>query len=91
MNSRQVVENVPEGVHVDFLRAERSLHRWAHDDIQRIHAAEELAASEGAGVQMHVLEDSGHWVITQLHRILLDLMPHLSFKQEDFISSYLLF
>ncbi|GLJ31068.1 hypothetical protein SUGI_0621740 [Cryptomeria japonica] len=58
----QVVENVPEGVHVDFLRAERSLHRWAHEDIQRIHAAEELAASEGAGVQMHVLEDSGHWV-----------------------------
>uniref|UniRef100_A0A0C9QVG4 TSA: Wollemia nobilis Ref_Wollemi_Transcript_5885_1661 transcribed RNA sequence n=1 Tax=Wollemia nobilis TaxID=56998 RepID=A0A0C9QVG4_9CONI len=61
-NLWQVVENVPQGVHVDFLRAERSLHRWAHEDIQRIHAAEELAASEGAGVQMHVLEDAGHWV-----------------------------
>ncbi|KAH9322362.1 hypothetical protein KI387_017001, partial [Taxus chinensis] len=61
-NLWQLVENVPQGVHVDFLRAERSLHKWAHEDIQRIHAAEELAASEGAGVQMHVLEDSGHWV-----------------------------
>ncbi|XP_078434312.1 alpha/beta-Hydrolases superfamily protein isoform X2 [Wolffia australiana] len=58
----KVVEDVPRGVHVDFLKAERSLHRWALEDIQRIHAAEELAAEEGAGVQMHVLEDAGHWV-----------------------------
>ncbi|GAB4862065.1 hypothetical protein Ancab_037319 [Ancistrocladus abbreviatus] len=57
-----VVEDVPRGVHVNFLKAERSLHRWALEDIQRIHAAEELAADEGAGVQMHVLEDAGHWV-----------------------------
>ena len=47
---------------MNFLKAERSLHRWALEDIQRIHAAEELAADEGAGVQMHVLEDAGHWV-----------------------------
>eukprot|EP00252_Welwitschia_mirabilis_P021474 TRINITY_DN551_c0_g1_i1.p1 TRINITY_DN551_c0_g1~~TRINITY_DN551_c0_g1_i1.p1 ORF type:complete len:321 (+),score=66.92 TRINITY_DN551_c0_g1_i1:211-1173(+) len=59
-----VVDNVPQGVHVNFLKAERSLHRWAHDDIQRIHAAEILAATEGAGIQMHVLEDAGHWVHT---------------------------
>lgn len=63
-NLWKVVENVPQGVHVNFLRAERSLHRWAREDIQRIHVAEELAASEGAGVQMHVLEDAGHWVHT---------------------------
>jgi S-adenosylmethionine:diacylglycerol 3-amino-3-carboxypropyl transferase len=57
-----VVENVPQGVHCNFLKAERSLHRWAHEDVQRIHLAEALASQEGAGVQMHVLEDAGHWV-----------------------------
>ncbi|KAH9611974.1 hypothetical protein KSS87_007136 [Heliosperma pusillum] len=60
----KIVEDVPRGVHVNFLKAERSLHRWALEDIQRIHAAEEVAADEGAGVQMHVLEDAGHWVHT---------------------------
>ncbi|KVH87965.1 hypothetical protein Ccrd_024653 [Cynara cardunculus var. scolymus] len=39
-----------------------SLHRWALGDLQRIHAAEEQAAEEGGGVEMHVLEDAGHWV-----------------------------
>lgn len=63
-NLWHVVENVPQGVHCNFLRAERSLHRWAHEDVQRIHLAETLAASEGAGVEMHVLEDAGHWVHT---------------------------
>lgn len=61
-NLWHIVENVPQGVHCNFLRAERSLHRWAHEDVQRIHAAETLAACEGAGVEMHVLEDAGHWV-----------------------------
>ncbi|KAL2611414.1 hypothetical protein R1flu_023106 [Riccia fluitans] len=57
-----MVEGVPEGVHIDFLRAERSLHRWHRDDVQRIRLAERIASREGAGVQMHVLEDAGHWV-----------------------------
>ncbi|KAF7824967.1 abhydrolase domain-containing protein C22H12.03 [Senna tora] len=61
-NMWKIVEDVPRGVHVNFLKAERSLHRWALEDIQRIHAAEELAAEEGGGVEMHVLEDAGHWV-----------------------------
>ncbi|XP_020519010.1 protein ABHD11 isoform X3 [Amborella trichopoda] len=61
-NLWKVVEDVPRGVHVNFLKAERSLHRWALKDIQRIHAAEELAIDEGGGVEMHVLEDAGHWV-----------------------------
>ncbi|XP_058097635.1 uncharacterized protein LOC131242778 isoform X2 [Magnolia sinica] len=61
-NLWKIVEDVPRGVHVNFLKAERSLHRWALEDLQRIHAAEQLAADEGAGVQMHVLEDAGHWV-----------------------------
>lgn len=61
-NGRNFVENLPRGVHVNFLKAERSLHRWALEDLQRIHAAEELASEEGGGVEMHVLEDAGHWV-----------------------------
>ncbi|KAL6184439.1 hypothetical protein ACLB2K_045840 [Fragaria x ananassa] len=62
MNLWKIVEDVPGGVHVNFLKAERSLHRWALEDLQRIHAAEELAVEEGGGVEMHVLEDAGHWV-----------------------------
>nr|XP_043616140.1 abhydrolase domain-containing protein C22H12.03 isoform X2 [Erigeron canadensis] len=61
-NLWDVVEEVPRGVHVNFLKAERSLHRWALGDLQRIHAAEEQASQEGGGVEMHVLEDAGHWV-----------------------------
>ncbi|KAF8411912.1 hypothetical protein HHK36_004470 [Tetracentron sinense] len=61
-NLWKIVEDVPRGVHMNFLKAERSLHRWALEDLQRIHAAEDLAADEGGGVQMHVLEDAGHWV-----------------------------
>ncbi|XP_077231602.1 alpha/beta-Hydrolases superfamily protein isoform X2 [Tasmannia lanceolata] len=61
-NLWKIVEDVPSGVHVNFLKAERSLHRWALADLQRIHAAEEQAADEGGGVEMHVLEDAGHWV-----------------------------
>lgn len=38
------------------------MHRWALEDLQRIYTAEELAADEGGGVEMHVLEDAGHWV-----------------------------
>ncbi|XP_059452314.1 uncharacterized protein LOC132182957 [Corylus avellana] len=63
-NLWKIVEVVPRGVHVNFLKAERSLHRWALGDLQRIHAAEELASEEGGGVEMHVLEDAGHWVHT---------------------------
>ncbi|KAM1014387.1 hypothetical protein ACFX2C_044378 [Malus domestica] len=54
---KKIVEDVPRGVHVNFLKAERSLHGWALGDLQRIHAAE-----EAGGVEMHVLEDAGHWV-----------------------------
>ncbi|KAM0972123.1 hypothetical protein TB2_019500 [Malus domestica] len=61
-NLWKIVEDVPRGVHVNFLKAERSLHRWALGDLQRIHAAEELAVEEAGGVEMHVLEDAGHWV-----------------------------
>ncbi|PIN22339.1 putative alpha/beta hydrolase [Handroanthus impetiginosus] len=61
-NLWKLVEDVPRGVHINFLKAERSLHRWALEDIRRIHVAEEQAAEEGGGIEMHVLEDAGHWV-----------------------------
>ncbi|KZV37331.1 alpha/beta hydrolase domain-containing protein 11 [Dorcoceras hygrometricum] len=61
-NMWKIVEDVPRGVHINFLKAERSLHRWALEDLRRIHVAEEQAAEEGGGVEMHVLEDAGHWV-----------------------------
>ncbi|KAL6492773.1 hypothetical protein OROGR_032532 [Orobanche gracilis] len=61
-NMWKLVEDVPRGVHINFLKAERSLHRWSLEDLQRIHFAEEQAAEEGGGVEMHVLEDAGHWV-----------------------------
>ncbi|CAM8932738.1 unnamed protein product [Rhodiola kirilowii] len=61
-NLWEIVEDIPRGVHVNFLKAERSLHRWALEDLRRIHAAEEIAIEEGGGVEMHVLEDAGHWV-----------------------------
>ncbi|CAJ2650791.1 unnamed protein product [Trifolium pratense] len=63
-NLWKIVEDVPRGVHINFLKAERSLHRWALEDLQRIHVAEEVASEEGGGVEMHVLEDAGHWVHT---------------------------
>lgn len=52
---------------MNFLKAERSLHRWALEDIQRIRAAELLAPDEGGAVEMHVLEDAGHWVLFLEH------------------------
>ncbi|CAN1147754.1 Putative esterase/lipase HI_0193 [Linum perenne] len=63
-NLWKFVDNLPRGVHLNFLKAERSLHRWALEDLQRIHAAEDIASEEGGGVEMHVLEDAGHWVHT---------------------------
>ncbi|KAI4320228.1 hypothetical protein MLD38_033731 [Melastoma candidum] len=63
-NLWKIVDDVPGGVHINFLKAERSLHRWALEDIQRIRTAEETAAEEGGAVEMHVLEDAGHWVHT---------------------------
>lgn len=60
------MEDVPAGIHINFLRAERSLHRWHRDDIDRIYFAEHAANWQGGagGVQMHVLADAGHWVHT---------------------------
>lgn len=75
------MENLPQGVHVNFLKAERSLHRWALEDIQRIHAAEELAVDGGGGVEMHVLEDAGHWVCCLHALYFLNFLKFCSYQQ----------
>lgn len=82
---RQLVEDVPRGVHMNFLKAERSLHRWALEDFRRIHAAEEVAAEEGGGVEMHVLEDAGHWVcyVIQFFFLYNDLLPYVSLSPSE--------
>lgn len=47
------VSQAPEGLDLNFVRAERSTFRWAGRDV-------DLLASMGASV--HLLEDAGHWV-----------------------------
>ncbi|KAL5227195.1 hypothetical protein ABZP36_015460 [Zizania latifolia] len=85
-----IVENVPRGVHIDFLKAERSLHRWALEDLQRIHAAEELAADEGGGVEMHVLEDAGHWFTAAVISFGAGLMPAMANPTLILVLSFLI-
>eukprot|EP00213_Chloropicon_mariensis_P007479 CAMPEP_0197477160 /NCGR_PEP_ID=MMETSP1309-20131121/14339_1 /TAXON_ID=464262 /ORGANISM="Genus nov. species nov., Strain RCC998" /LENGTH=382 /DNA_ID=CAMNT_0043017963 /DNA_START=182 /DNA_END=1330 /DNA_ORIENTATION=- len=48
-----VIERPPQGLSIDFVRAERSTFRWAGADHHRI---------ETNGAQVHMLEDAGHWV-----------------------------
>lgn len=81
------MEDVPRGVHINFLKAERSLHRWALEDLRRIHIAEEQAVEEGGGVEMHVLEDAGHWVCG--HFPLNCQTQHNIVEKTCFTSSYM--
>lgn len=85
-NLWDLVENVPQGVHINFLRAERSLHRWAMEDVTRIHAAESVASGEGAGVAYHVLGDAGHWVHTDNPEGLFQMLAP-SFGGNSFLRS----
>ena len=43
----------PEGLDLNFVRAEHSTFRWSGDDRERL---------EGSRAEVHLLEDSGHWV-----------------------------
>ena len=60
-----VVEYPPEGLSIDFVRAERSTFRWGGGDHRRIE-------SSGGGV--HVLEDAGHWVHSDNPEGLVEIM-----------------
>ncbi|GLC36320.1 hypothetical protein PLESTB_000774300 [Pleodorina starrii] len=48
-----VVQRPPEGLSLDFVKAERSTFRWGGSD---------EAAITGAGHRVHLLPNSGHWV-----------------------------
>jgi len=48
-----VVEYPPQGLSIDFVKAERSTFRWAGADHHRI---------ESTGASVHVLKNAGHWV-----------------------------
>jgi len=60
-----VIERPPQGLSIDFVRAERSTFRWAGADHHRI---------ERNGAQVHLLEDAGHWVHTDNPEGLLRIM-----------------
>lgn len=60
-----VVESPPQGLSIDFVRAERSTFRWAGADHHRI---------ESNGANVHILEDSGHWVHTDQPEKLVSIM-----------------
>jgi len=60
-----VIERPPQGLSIDFVRAERSTFRWAGADHHRI---------ESNGAQVHVLENAGHWVHTDNPEGLLRIM-----------------
>eukprot|EP00898_Chlorokybus_atmophyticus_P003009 jgi/Chlat1/3709/Chrsp251S00806 len=60
-----VVENLPAGVHLSFVRAERSMHRWAGGDHTRIEwASMDAGDLKGNSLNIHMLHDAGHWVHT---------------------------
>jgi len=60
-----VIERPPQGLSIDFVKAERSTFRWAGADHHRI---------ERHGASVHVLEDAGHWVHTDNPEGLLRIM-----------------
>lgn len=61
------LERPPEGLKLDFVRAENSQFRWAGAD-------EILIKALGHGV--HLLEDSGHWVHTDNPEGLFQIIKH---------------
>jgi len=61
----RVIEAPPQGLRLDFVKAERSSFRWAGPDSHRL-------AKHGVGV--HVLKDAGHWVHTDNPQGLVEMM-----------------
>lgn len=60
-----LVANPPEGLKLDFVRAERSDYRWGGQDNERI---------EEYGHRVHLLKNSGHWVHTDNPDGLFDII-----------------
>lgn len=60
-----LVAKPPEGLKLDFVRAERSDYRWGGRDSQKI---------EDCGHTVHLLKNSGHWVHTDNPDGLFDII-----------------
>ena len=61
-----VVDDVPDNAQINFVRAGRSIHRWAGVTADRISIAQARALSEGrsGSVNLYELPNAGHWVQT---------------------------
>ncbi|GMH36557.1 hypothetical protein BSKO_04425 [Bryopsis sp. KO-2023] len=60
-----LLTNPPEGLKLDFVRAERSSYRWGGQDKERI---------KDMGHGIHLLKNSGHWVHTDNPDGLFDII-----------------
>lgn len=69
-----LLESPPQGLRVDFVRAEGSTFRWAGPDRARL---------EALGHRVHVLRNSGHWVHTDNPQGLVELMAETFHAQVD--------
>jgi len=69
-----LLETPPQGLRVDFVRAEGSTFRWAGPDRDRL---------ERLGHRVHVLRNSGHWVHTDNPQGLVELMSETFHSQVD--------
>lgn len=72
---RPVLENVPEGIFINFLRAEKSVKRWSPEDVNKIVAAEFQSENMETGIQLHLLEGAGHGV-SSIRTLILLLYLH---------------
>lgn len=61
------LERPPEGLKLDFVRAENSQFRWAGTDEKLI---------KSLGHEVHLLKDSGHWVHTDNPEGLFQIIKH---------------
>lgn len=61
-----IVDDVPDNAQINFVRAGRSIHRWAGSTADRISSARSRALSEGrsGSVNLFELPGAGHWVQT---------------------------
>lgn len=69
-----LLESPPQGLSVDFVRAEHSNFRWAGGDADRIAAL---------GHAVHFLSDAGHWVHTDNPQGLLKIMQPAFGSRDD--------
>ena len=68
------VETLPEGAKLNFVKAERSLHKWEPGEYERLRKADARAATLAGNIKVHDLANSGHWVHADNPKGLLEIM-----------------